>query len=128
MIMSKSVLSNLVIRVICFSFLLKFVYLFPCSTFCETLYVELDHLPKSSQNDCASCHTSVSIELCCCQILDFDFSSPKTETVFSAFNRNIPLEKRTSVLDDFYVVVLPPPISPKRSSLLPNRSPPIFIS
>ena len=126
--MNKSLLSNLVIRVICFSFLLNFVYLFPCSTFGETSCVALDHLARSSQNDCGSCHTDVSIELCCCQILDFDISTSKTETVFSAFNRNIPLVKQTSVVNNFYVVVLPSLISPKRPSLLPNRSPPISMS
>jgi len=126
--MRKPLLSNLVIRVICFSFLLNFVYLFPCSTFGETSCVALDHLTKSSQNDCSSCHTAVSIELCCCQILDFDISTSKTETVFSALNRNIPLVKQTSVVDNIYVVVLPPPILLKRSSLLPNRSPPTSMS
>ena len=126
--MSKALLSNLVIRVICFSFLLKFFYLFPCSTYGETSCVGLDHLAKSSQSDCASCHTVVSIDLCCCQILDFDISRSKTETVFSAFNRNIPLVKQISVVDNIYVVVLPPPILLKRSSLLPNRSPPTSMS
>ncbi len=126
--MSKPLLSNLVKRVICFSFLLNFVCLFPSSTYDATSCVGLDHLAKSSQNDCGSCHTVVSIELCCCQILDFDISTSKTETVFSAFNRNIPLVKQTSVVDNFYVVVLPSPISLKRSSLLPNRSPPISMS
>ena len=126
--MNKPLLSNLVIRVICFSFLLNFVYLFHCSTYGETSCVGLNHLAKSSQNDCDSCHTVVSIDLCCCQILDFDISRSKTETVFSAFNRNIPLVKQTSVVDNFYVVVLPSLISPKRPSLLPNRSPPISMS
>ena len=117
--MNKPLLSNLVIRVICFSFLLNFVYLFPCSTFGKTSCVA---------NDCGSCHTAVSIELCCCQNLDFDISTSKTETVFSAFNRNIRLVKQTSVVDNFYVFVLPSLISPKRPSLLPNRSPPISMS
>ena len=126
--MSKPLFSNLVIRVICFSFLLNFVCLFPCSTYGETSCVGLDHLAKSSQNDCDSCHTVVSIDLCCCQNLDFDIYRSKTETVFSALNRNIPLVKQTSVVDNIYVVVLPPPILLKKSSLLPNRSPPISMS
>ena len=126
--MNKPLLSNLVIRVICFSFLLNFFYLFSCSTFCENSCVGLDHLAKSSQNDCGSCHTVVSIELCCCQILDLDISTSKTETVSSASNRNVPLVKQKSVVGNFYVVVLPSPILPKRPSLLPNRSPPISTS